>query len=199
MWSQLTAPCLLLGPIRSKRLSREGFPALLAATRPFANLEPARTETTLQTVGNLTDHGSASSGWVGMAVMCCVRDEFGSQMRGTMIGAMAIRPGIHTVGPDSGALRVNTYREGMAQKVGHDLIIEVGQWRASIEVEEGGSPKAIALEADPRSLRVREGQHGVKPLTDKDRTEIRSNIDEKVLRDSRLRSARAPLSSPMAG
>ena len=117
-----------------------------------------------------------------MAVMCCVRDEFGSQMRGTMIGAMALRPGIHTVGADSGALRVNTYREGMAQKVGHDLIIEVGQWRASIEVEEGGSPKAIALEVDPRSLRVREGQHGVKPLSDKDRTEIRSNIDEKVLR-----------------
>jgi hypothetical protein len=117
-----------------------------------------------------------------MAVMCCVRDEFGSQMRGTMIGAMALRPGIHTVGPDSGALHVNTYREGMAQKVGHDLIIDVGQWQANIEVEEGGSPKAIALKADPRTLQVREGQHGVKPLTDKDRTEIRSNIDEKVLR-----------------
>jgi polyisoprenoid-binding protein YceI len=100
-----------------------------------------------------------------------------------MIGAMALlRAGIHTVGPDSGALRVHTYREGMAQKVGHDLIIDVGQWQANLEVAEGGTPKAIALEADPRSLQVREGQHGVKPLTDKDRAEIRSNIDQKVLR-----------------
>ncbi len=99
-----------------------------------------------------------------------------------MIGAMALRPGTHIVGPDSGTLRVNTYREGMAQRVGHDLIIDVGQWQAKLEVEEDGSPKAITLEADPRSLQVREGQHGVKPLTDKDRAEIRSNIDEKVLR-----------------
>jgi len=29
---------------------------------------------------------------------------------------------------------------------------------------------------------VREGLHGIKPLTDKDRTEIRKQIDEKVLR-----------------
>jgi hypothetical protein len=101
---------------------------------------------------------------------------------GTMIGAMALRPGTHSVGPDNGTLRVHTYREGMAQKVGHDLIIDVGQSQANIDVDEGGSPKAIALEADPSSLQVREGHHGVKPLTDKDRTEIRSNIDEKVLR-----------------
>jgi len=94
---------------------------------------------------------------------------------------MALRPGTHTVGPDNGTLRVNTYREGMAQKVGHDLIIEVGQWQAKIEIEEDGSPGAIALEADPRSLGVLEGHPGVKPLTDKDRAEIRSNIDEKVL------------------
>ena len=120
-------------------------------------------------------------GAVDTAAVRCLRDKLGSQV-GTMIAAMALRPGIHTVGPDTGALRVHTYREGMAQKVGHDLIIDVGQWQANIEVDEGGSPKAIALEADPRSLQVREGHHGVKPLTDKDRTEIRSNIDEKVLR-----------------
>jgi polyisoprenoid-binding protein YceI len=45
---------------------------------------------------------------------------------GTMIGAMGLRPGTPTVAPDSGTLRVHTYREGMAQKVGHDLIIDVG-------------------------------------------------------------------------
>jgi polyisoprenoid-binding protein YceI len=94
---------------------------------------------------------------------------------------MALRPGIHSIGPGEGSCRVHTYREGVAQKVGHDLIIEVGQWEATVEVGEDGSPTAVSLEADPRSLQVLEGHRGVKPLTDSDRAEIRSNIDEKVL------------------
>lgn len=94
---------------------------------------------------------------------------------------MALAPGTHSVGPGNGSCRVHTYREGMAQKIGHDLIIEVGQWSASVEVDEGGSPTAVSLQADPRSLQILEGRRGVKPLTDSDRAEIRSNIDEKIL------------------
>jgi polyisoprenoid-binding protein YceI len=94
---------------------------------------------------------------------------------------MALSPGNHTAGPDGGSCRVHTYREGMAQKVGHDLIIEVGQWQASVEVGADGEPKSISLEADPTSLRVLEGHRGVKPLTDSDRAEIRSNIAKKIL------------------
>jgi polyisoprenoid-binding protein YceI len=94
---------------------------------------------------------------------------------------MTLVPGTHTVGPDSCSLRVHTYREGMAQKVGHDLIIHVEQWQATVAVDEHGAPVSIELSADPRSLQVLEGHHGVKPLTDKDRAEIRSNIDAKVL------------------
>jgi polyisoprenoid-binding protein YceI len=95
---------------------------------------------------------------------------------------MALRPGSVAVGPDKGTLRVNTYREGMAQKVGHDLIIDVGEWHSRVEVDDDGMPKAVVLGADSRSLQVREGRHGVKPLTDKDRAEIRSNIGEKILK-----------------
>jgi polyisoprenoid-binding protein YceI len=95
---------------------------------------------------------------------------------------VALAPGTHSVGPDNGSCRVHTYREGMAQKIGHDLIIEVGQWSGSVEVGEDGSPTAVSLEADPRSLQILEGRHGVKPLTDSDRADIRSNIDEKILR-----------------
>ncbi len=96
-------------------------------------------------------------------------------------GAMALAPGTHQIGPETGTLRVHTYREGVAQKVGHDLIIEVRDWRATLEVSDRGEPVAIALEADSSSLHVLEGRHGVKPLTDKDRAEIRSNIDDKIL------------------
>jgi hypothetical protein len=94
---------------------------------------------------------------------------------------MGLRPGTHALGPDSGTLQVRTYREGMAQRIGHDLVIDVGQWEATVEVGADGTPSAAGLEADPRSLQVREGLHGVKPLSDRDRADIRKNIDEKVL------------------
>ncbi|HEY6396820.1 MAG TPA: YceI family protein [Solirubrobacteraceae bacterium] len=94
---------------------------------------------------------------------------------------MPVTPGMHSLGPGDGTLRVHTYREGVAQKVGHDLIIEVRDWRATVEVGEDGEPKAITLETHPSSLHVLEGHRGVKPLTDKDRAEIRTNMHEKIL------------------
>jgi polyisoprenoid-binding protein YceI len=78
-------------------------------------------------------------------------------------------------GPDTGRLEVHTYREGVAAKVGHDLIIEVTKWAAS---DDGG---ALELTADPTSLVVREGNRGVKPLTDKDRASIHKTIEKEIL------------------
>jgi polyisoprenoid-binding protein YceI len=95
---------------------------------------------------------------------------------------VALRVGIHTVGADKGTLQVRTYRDGVAQRVGHDLIIDVERWEATAEVGEDGALSGVQLGADPRSLQVREGLHGVKPLTDKDRADIRKTIAEKILR-----------------
>ena len=64
---------------------------------------------------------------------------------------------------------------------GHDLIIDVGAWEAAAEVREDGTLSAVQLDADPRSLQVRDGLHGVKPLTDEDRGDIRKTINEEVL------------------
>jgi polyisoprenoid-binding protein YceI len=94
---------------------------------------------------------------------------------------MALPTGTHNLGPDNASLQVRTYREGVAAKAGHDLIIEVTRWDAAVTVADDPAGWAIELNADPRSLEVREGLRGVKPLTDKDRVEIRKNIDEKVL------------------
>ncbi len=69
----------------------------------------------------------------------------------------------------------------MAQKVGHDLIIDVGEWEAAAEISADGTLSAVQLHAQPRSLQVREGLHGIKPLTDKDRASIHKTIDEKIL------------------
>jgi polyisoprenoid-binding protein YceI len=91
--------------------------------------------------------------------------------------AVTIAAGSHRIGPEGGSLVVKTYREGLAAKAGHDLVIEVTRWQATIDT----AARTVELTADPRSLEVREGVRGVKPLTDRDRAEIRGNIDDKVL------------------
>ena len=109
---------------------------------------------------------------------------------------MALSTGTHRLGPDNASLQVRTYREGVAARAGHDLVIDVTRWNATVEVAEEAAGWTVELNADPRSLEVREGLRGVKPLTGKDRVEIRKNIDEKILggdpiqfRSSSVRSA----------
>jgi polyisoprenoid-binding protein YceI len=94
---------------------------------------------------------------------------------------MGLSTGDYRFGPNNASLQVRTYREGVAAKAGHDLIIDVMRWDATVEVADGPSGWTIELNADPSSLEVREGLRGVRPLTDKDRVEIRKNIDAKVL------------------
>jgi hypothetical protein len=92
-----------------------------------------------------------------------------------------IQTGSHRFGPDNATVEIRTYREGVASKAGHDLIIEVGEWEATLVLADDAAQSTLAFSANPRSLHVREGLHGLKPLSDKDREDIRQNIDEKVL------------------
>jgi polyisoprenoid-binding protein YceI len=94
---------------------------------------------------------------------------------------MPIQSGTHQVGPANGTLTIKTYREGLAAKAGHDLVMEVTRWDAKLDVGPDGSATTIELSADPASIEVREGHNGVKPLSDKDRGDILKNIDKKVL------------------
>ncbi len=105
---------------------------------------------------------------------------------------MPIRPGVHQLGPENSTLQVKTYREGIASKAGHDLILDVTQWEATVEMAEDWTQSSVELTADPRSLQVSEGLGGVKPLTDRERTEIHKNIEQKVL-------GRAPISFRSTG
>jgi polyisoprenoid-binding protein YceI len=86
----------------------------------------------------------------------------------------------YDLSPANASLQVKTYREGIAQKVGHDLIIDVTAWQGTLVLN--GATSSVSLDADSSSLEVREGHNGVKPLSDKDRGEIRKNIDNKILR-----------------
>jgi polyisoprenoid-binding protein YceI len=92
-----------------------------------------------------------------------------------------IAAGTFQLGPENASLQVNTYREGVGAKVGHDLVIDVTRWEATIALAGDPAGSSIRLTVDPRSLEVREGRRGLKPLTDKDRGEIAKTIDAKAL------------------
>ena len=94
---------------------------------------------------------------------------------------MALAIGRHTLGAENASLEVRTYREGVAAKVGHDLVLAVTRWEAIVDLAAEPAPSSVELTADARSLEVREALGGLKPLTAGDRDEIRRNIDGKVL------------------
>src|SRR5215217_1508042 len=96
---------------------------------------------------------------------------------------MPIEAGTHTIGPSNGSLKVKTGKEGAAAKMGHNLVLGVNSWEATVE---GGDSPSISLTADPNSIEVVEGSGGAKPLSDKDKGEIKKSIAKKVLGDSQI-------------
>jgi hypothetical protein len=96
---------------------------------------------------------------------------------------MSIPEGTHNIGPSNGSLTVKTGKEGAAAKAGHNLVLGVNSWEATIE---GGDSPSIKFTADPSSLEVIEGSGGAKPLTDDDKTDIKKSIDNKVLGSSQI-------------
>ena len=82
-------------------------------------------------------------------------------------------------GPENASLRIRTGRTGGAAKAGHDLLIEVESWQATLDRE---AQPALTLTADSRSLRVLEGTGGLKSLSESDKADIKKTIDKEVLK-----------------
>lgn len=105
---------------------------------------------------------------------------------------MSIQSGRHRLGPDNATLSVRTGRTGAAAKAGHDLVIHVTSWEATLEVGEDPVQTSIELTADATSLRVHEGTGGMQALSEEDLASIHQAIDDDVLKrqDVRFRSTR---------
>jgi polyisoprenoid-binding protein YceI len=95
---------------------------------------------------------------------------------------MSIQPGTYELGPADGTLSVNTGRTGAAAKAGHDLLIHVTAWHATLVVGADSAASSLALEVDATALHVREGTGGMQRLGDDDRASIRQTIDDDVLK-----------------
>jgi hypothetical protein len=82
--------------------------------------------------------------------------------------------GTYELGPGDGRVLVKTGREGLAARAGHDLTMEITQWSARVTVPGTGDLAAV--------LAVREGSGGAKPLSDRDRRDIKAQA-RKILGD----------------
>ena len=93
---------------------------------------------------------------------------------------MAAYTGNFRLGPGAGRVLIKTGRAGLAARAGHDLTIEVTRWSAKVSVppeEDGGLTAAtVSAELDLGSLEVREGTGGAKPLSDRDRRDIKKQM-----------------------
>jgi len=100
---------------------------------------------------------------------------------------MPIAEGHHRFGPDNAELTVHTSRTGAAARAGHDLVMTVTAWEATLEVGKDPGVAALHLDADGTSLRVLDGAGGVHTLSDDDRASIVSSIDDDVLKRGAIR------------
>ena len=92
----------------------------------------------------------------------------------------------YKLGPQDGTLSVRTGRTGTVAKAGHDLLIHVTAWSATLDLD----APSLALDVDATSLSVKEGTGGLKGLDVDDLANIETTIDDEVLlrRDIRFRS-----------
>ena len=99
---------------------------------------------------------------------------------------MALAAGTYVLGPEHGRLSVRTGKSGAAAKAGHNLLIEVGSWSATLEVGAEPGASRVQLTADARSLRVLDGSGGMTALDDGDKANITQTIDEEVLKGTTI-------------
>jgi polyisoprenoid-binding protein YceI len=95
---------------------------------------------------------------------------------------VALPPGTYTLGPQNGTLAVRTGKSGAAAMAGHNLLLHVMSWEATLAIAEDVASSTVELTADSGSLRVIEGTGGVQALGDDDKAEIEKTIDDDVLK-----------------
>ena len=95
---------------------------------------------------------------------------------------MPLPAGTHRLGPENGTLSVRTGRIGAAAMAGHDLLLDVTAWEATLEVGEDAAVTSLVLEADAASLRVLEGTGGMQELGPGDKAGIEQTIDDEILK-----------------
>jgi hypothetical protein len=107
--------------------------------------------------------------------------------------------GTHRLSPQNGTLRLRTARTGAAAKAGHDLLIEVTSWEATLTLGEESTENAVSLDADGATLQVLEGTGGMIERGDNDKESIHQTIHDDVLHGTRIEFRSSEVSTSDAG
>lgn len=99
---------------------------------------------------------------------------------------MTIPAGTYHLGPEQATLTVRTGKGGAASKAGHNLLMEVGSWSATLQTADDPSATTIQLTADSGSITVIEGTGGIQALGDDEKVSIKKTIDDDVLKGSTI-------------
>ncbi len=108
---------------------------------------------------------------------------------------MTLSAGRYTLGPGNGTLSVRTKKGGAIAKAGHDLLIRVGDWSATLDVGADETPTAIELTADSSSMQVIEGTGGLTSLGEDEKRGIAQTINEEVLKGAPISFRSAEITS----
>jgi polyisoprenoid-binding protein YceI len=81
------------------------------------------------------------------------------------------------LGPDQGTVKVRTGVAGSASRMGHRLVLRLGDWSALVAVD-AGQPTSITFQGSLDSLEVESGKGGVTPLTVVDKQVIHRNANK---------------------
>ena len=93
-----------------------------------------------------------------------------------------MQPGTYELGPTDGTLSVQTGKSGAASKAGHNLLIRVDRWGATVSLADDPAQTVLELTADSTSFTVLDGTGGVKALGDDDKEGIAQTINQEVLK-----------------
>jgi len=99
---------------------------------------------------------------------------------------MPIEPGTYELGPTDGTLSVRTGKSGAAAKAGHNLLITVERWGATVQLADDPAQSVLELTADSTSLTVLEGTGGMQSLGDDDKAGITQTINQEVLKGTAI-------------
>src|SRR5215471_1099378 len=95
---------------------------------------------------------------------------------------MPTTAGAYKLGPDTATLSVRTKKAGAAAVAAHNLLIEVTDWSATLELGDTPEQTKIELRADSGSLNVLEGSGGPMKLESEHKDGIKKTIDEEILK-----------------
>jgi len=93
---------------------------------------------------------------------------------------MILSVGEYTISPSNARLLLRTYRKGVAQSVGHDLVLEAGSWSGLVVVGESLADCSVSGSVDIDSIAIVETSGGVKALSDKDRQDIDAELRKQL-------------------